>query len=886
MMATYALDLTATSADLFCRRDGGWIAAGSIPLPEADFGARLLDLLAAAGAPKGVRVAVALPPDEVLVLTAPFGRDSAAGRARAALLLDGRSNPDAVRIDWAEGAEGLDVAATSLTILHEAETFLAGLGLEPAGCGARFGTVPFAVGAWFGFSDEPTRPDGRAPRPDFLPLPWTQPVAAAAEDHDQPEIHATWAGHPAEEPADVDLDAGGFTPPAFTAPPAPQPAAEPGSDAYLAARARAKALARRTPVAFAPMTDEVVETPLVAPRRFPVPALVPDRGVTPEAARGRHLRRVAVLGACLVAGLAAASALPDRLWPFGGETDPTGGDGAVWDSGAGSAESAVWLAPDSGDAAGTMAQGLSPDDPDYVLASFSPAAAYAAPALPVDMVALSIPGIDKVYRADALALQDPGRKPAAKAPPVGLTKPTVAHEAFAYDERGLIRPTRGGTLSPEGFKVYAGAPPRSSVPRPERSEAIPPVVIVAEDSTPAAADPLGRVVPRTRPAGLSERFERARLGGKTEQELAAAAPRQRPASAQETAAAQAPAASAPSSYAIASAPRPASRSDDAYASFTLARANPVEIPDALAPLAMSAVAPVAAPPKAPPAPGRTVIERPAPVRPAAAAPGLVPTPAPARPGAVRAAQPRTEIAAATPVMVEPAAPAPTQSSRAQAQALAQAQAKADAQARAEAAALAQAQAQAQARAEAQAQTQARALAQAQAKADAQARAKAEAQAQAQAKAEAKAQAKALAQAQAQAKAEAQARAKAEAQAQAQAKAQAQAQAKAQAQAQAKAKAASKQSQVTMVASSASGATPADVQARATDADLLDLSEVNLLGTFGSSADARAIVRMPNGKVMNVAVGDKLNGGRVAGIGEGELYYVKRGKTLTLQMPRG
>ena len=90
----------------------------------------------------------------------------------------------------------------------------------------------------------------------------------------------------------------------------------------------------------------------------------------------------------------------------------------------------------------------------------------------------------------------------------------------------------------------------------------------------------------------------------------------------------------------------------------------------------------------------------------------------------------------------------------------------------------------------------------------------------------------------------------------------------------------------MVASNASGATPADVQARATDADLLDLSEVNLLGTFGSSADARAIVRMPNGKVMNVAVGDKLNGGRVAGIGEGELYYVKRGKTLTLQMPRG
>ena len=40
-----------------------------------------------------------------------------------------------------------------------------------------------------------------------------------------------------------------------------------------------------------------------------------------------------------------------------------------------------------------------------------------------------------------------------------------------------------------------------------------------------------------------------------------------------------------------------------------------------------------------------------------------------------------------------------------------------------------------------------------------------------------------------------------------------------------------------------------------------------------------------GRVVNLAVGDRFDGGRVASIGNGRLYYVKRGRTLSLEMPR-
>lgn len=80
--------------------------------------------------------------------------------------------------------------------------------------------------------------------------------------------------------------------------------------------------------------------------------------------------------------------------------------------------------------------------------------------------------------------------------------------------------------------------------------------------------------------------------------------------------------------------------------------------------------------------------------------------------------------------------------------------------------------------------------------------------------------------------------------------------------------------------------PANVARTATDPNEINLSKVSLLGTFGKSGAMRALVRMPNGRVVNVSVGDRVNGGRVVAIGQSELRYVKSGRNITLQMPRG
>jgi hypothetical protein len=44
--------------------------------------------------------------------------------------------------------------------------------------------------------------------------------------------------------------------------------------------------------------------------------------------------------------------------------------------------------------------------------------------------------------------------------------------------------------------------------------------------------------------------------------------------------------------------------------------------------------------------------------------------------------------------------------------------------------------------------------------------------------------------------------------------------------------------------------------------------------------------MPGGKVVRVQVGDTLDGGRIAAIGEDNLYYVKNGQNVQLRMPNG
>lgn len=81
-------------------------------------------------------------------------------------------------------------------------------------------------------------------------------------------------------------------------------------------------------------------------------------------------------------------------------------------------------------------------------------------------------------------------------------------------------------------------------------------------------------------------------------------------------------------------------------------------------------------------------------------------------------------------------------------------------------------------------------------------------------------------------------------------------------------------------------TSASVAKQATVENAIKMRQINLIGVYGKPSSRRALVRLPNGQFKKVKVGDPIDGGRVAAIGETELRYIKRGRNLVLTMPRG
>ena len=77
-----------------------------------------------------------------------------------------------------------------------------------------------------------------------------------------------------------------------------------------------------------------------------------------------------------------------------------------------------------------------------------------------------------------------------------------------------------------------------------------------------------------------------------------------------------------------------------------------------------------------------------------------------------------------------------------------------------------------------------------------------------------------------------------------------------------------------------------VAKKATIQNVLNLRKTNLIGVYGSSKSRRALVRLSNGKRQMVTVGDTIDGGKVAAIGESDLRYIKGGKNITLKVPKG
>lgn len=80
-------------------------------------------------------------------------------------------------------------------------------------------------------------------------------------------------------------------------------------------------------------------------------------------------------------------------------------------------------------------------------------------------------------------------------------------------------------------------------------------------------------------------------------------------------------------------------------------------------------------------------------------------------------------------------------------------------------------------------------------------------------------------------------------------------------------------------------TSASVAKQATLTRAMNLRDVNLIGVYGTASNRRALVRLPNGRVQQVKVGDRLDGGQVAAIGANQLHYVKSGRSIVLALPK-
>jgi type IV pilus biogenesis protein PilP len=80
-------------------------------------------------------------------------------------------------------------------------------------------------------------------------------------------------------------------------------------------------------------------------------------------------------------------------------------------------------------------------------------------------------------------------------------------------------------------------------------------------------------------------------------------------------------------------------------------------------------------------------------------------------------------------------------------------------------------------------------------------------------------------------------------------------------------------------------TKASVAKQATFKNAINLSKINLIGTYGTESKRYALVRQANGRYKKVKVGDKIDGGTVKAITANEVRYQKGGKLLSLKMPK-
>lgn len=86
--------------------------------------------------------------------------------------------------------------------------------------------------------------------------------------------------------------------------------------------------------------------------------------------------------------------------------------------------------------------------------------------------------------------------------------------------------------------------------------------------------------------------------------------------------------------------------------------------------------------------------------------------------------------------------------------------------------------------------------------------------------------------------------------------------------------------------SSAASSSATVAKQATQPDAVALNKTILIGVFGAGDDMSALVRLSSGSMRKVAVGDRLNWGRVSAIGKDRLMILRNGKNIVLELPAG
>ncbi|MDB6180161.1 hypothetical protein [Paracoccus fistulariae] len=83
-----------------------------------------------------------------------------------------------------------------------------------------------------------------------------------------------------------------------------------------------------------------------------------------------------------------------------------------------------------------------------------------------------------------------------------------------------------------------------------------------------------------------------------------------------------------------------------------------------------------------------------------------------------------------------------------------------------------------------------------------------------------------------------------------------------------------------------GRTPTTAGSAATVKDGIQLNRTQIIGTIGAGRASRALVRLSNGRILTLRIGDKINGGTISAIGDSKITYVRGGQSQQLSVLGG